>query len=264
MKKILVLSSLLFLLLVFSDAGSAAPSDPPKVEEHSTPAGTGHGHAGRDGHAGNDGDGEEHHRVDGDCGHGMPHDFSDAEAWSKRFDRPERDAWQKPQAVVDLMEIEPGMTVADLGAGTGYFLSYLSAAVGGAGKVLGLDPEAELVQFMVERAEREGWGNVEPRKIPYDDLGVEPGSLHRVLVVNTWHHIENREAYSERLLRALAPSGRVYIVDLTHESPSGPPPEHRLKPRQILGDLTQGGFEGKLLEEDLPRQFVVVAWRRGE
>jgi len=254
MKKILVLSSLSFLLLPLTNTVAAGSSGRQETEEH--PAhdhGQGHGH----GHGG------EHDRgLDGQ-GHDLPHDFSDAEAWSKRFDRPERDTWQKPQAVVDLMEIEPGMKVADLGAGTGYFLGYLSAAVGHQGKVLGLDPETELVQFMAERAEREGWDNVEPLEIPYDDPGVNPGSLHRVLVVNTWHHIENRGAYSERLYQALAPGGRVYIVDFTRESPTGPPLKHRLEPQQILDELALGGFEGELVGEDLPRQFVVVGWRPG-
>ena len=62
--------------------------------------------------------------------HGMHHDFGDVERYVERFEGPDREAWQKPAAVVEWMEIEPGMSVADLGAGTGYFLSHLSAAVG--------------------------------------------------------------------------------------------------------------------------------------
>ena len=253
MKKTLAHGSLCILLLAFAQSPMAEPSGPQEVEDPPTHGGK-HAHGERD-----------HHAAEGhDQGHTMPHDFSDAEAWSARFDRPERDAWQKPQAVVDLMEIEPGMHVADLGAGTGYFLSYLSAAVGEEGKVLALDPEAELVRFMTARAEREGWANVEPRKVPYDTPGVEPGSHDRVLIVNTWHHIEDRPAYSKNLRRVLAPEGRVYVVDYTRESPTGPPPEHRLEPQQILDELAHGGFAGKVLEEDLPRQFVVVVWSADE
>ena len=111
--------------------------------------------------------GEPHHQEHGDGhGAGFHHDFSDAEHWSQVFDSAERDAWQKPAEVVALMDLEPGMTVVDLGAGTGYFLGPLSAAVGGEGRVLGLDVEESLVTFMTKRAEREGWTNVTPRRVP--------------------------------------------------------------------------------------------------
>ena len=65
--------------------------------------------------------------------HGMHHDFSDAEAYSRQFDSEERRAWQQPEHVVELLQIEPGMTVADIGAGTGFFEPYLAAAVGALG-----------------------------------------------------------------------------------------------------------------------------------
>src|SRR5579859_1655667 len=65
----------------------------------------------------------------------LVHRFTDPEQWSKRFDDPARDAWQKPADVVGLMRIAPGMTVADIGAGTGYFEPYLSRAVGPNGVV---------------------------------------------------------------------------------------------------------------------------------
>ena len=66
---------------------------------------------------------------------GMHHDFSDAESYSATFDNPARNEWQKPTHLVTLLEIEPGMTVVDIGAGTGYFEPYLAAAVGKTGTV---------------------------------------------------------------------------------------------------------------------------------
>ena len=93
------------------------------------------------------------------------HSFEDAELWSKRFDAPDRKDWQKPAEVIELMEIEPGMTVADIGAGTGYFLGYLSNAVGVHGTVLGLDVELTMVDFMTDQAKREDWPNVEVRTV---------------------------------------------------------------------------------------------------
>ncbi len=193
----------------------------------------------------------------------MEHDFSSAEEWSARFDSPEREAWQKPAEVVALLGVEPGMTVVDLGAGTGYFLSHLSAAAGEGGRVLALDPEADMIRFMAERAQREGLANVEPRRIPFDDPQLEPASADRVLIVNTWHHIEQRADYAGKLLAALKPGGRVYVVDFTRDSPSGPPVEERLRYEQVIAELEGGGLEAEPVEETLPRQYVVVG-RRSE
>jgi ubiquinone/menaquinone biosynthesis C-methylase UbiE len=120
--------------------------------------------------------------------HTADHRFADAERWSAMFDNPERDAWQKPAEVVGLRAAESGMTVADLGAGTGYFLGYL----GDAGRVLGLDPEPDMVRFMRERAEKEGWSNVEAREIPFDDPALEPGSVALVASEEDFRRLHER------------------------------------------------------------------------
>ena len=80
--------------------------------------------------------------------------FADVEQWVAVFDDPARDAYQKPREVVRALRIRPGMRVADVGAGTGYFSRYLSAAVGAAGTVLAVDTEPELVRYLRERAEK--------------------------------------------------------------------------------------------------------------
>ncbi|MEM7585108.1 MAG: class I SAM-dependent methyltransferase, partial [Acidobacteriota bacterium] len=193
--------------------------------------------------------------------HAVHHDFSNAEEWAARFDSPERAAWQKPDEVVALLAIEPGMSVVDLGAGTGFFLKHLSQAAGADGVVQALDPEVEMVRYMSQRAEREGLANVEARQIPFDDPELAEGSVDRILIVNTWHHIEEREAYSQKLYDALEPGGRVFIVDFTRDSPSGPPVAARLLPDQVIAELTAGGLEARVVEETLPRQYVVVGRR---
>ncbi len=192
-------------------------------------------------------------------GEGMHHDFSDAERWHRIFEGEDRDEWQKPEEVIRLMELEPGMKVADLGAGTGYFVQHLAAAVGPEGKVFALDPEENLVQFMEQRAQKEGWGQVEVRHIPFDRPGLEEASVDRILIVNTWHHIDHRGAYAEALKKALAPGGRIYVVDFTRESPHGPSVEHRLPAAAVIEELGQGGLAAEIAESPLPWQYVVVA-----
>lgn len=195
-----------------------------------------------------------HHRTAG-------HDFKDAEAWSAEFDDPARDAWQKPDEVVALMGIPGGAIVADVGAGTGYFEARLARAAGAGGKVIALDVEPDMVAFMTKRFDREATPNVEARACGLDTTGLEPGSVDRILIVDTWHHIGAREAYAKHLASVLRPGGTVTIVDFTMDSPKGPPPGHRVDEKTAIAELTAGGFEASVVEESLPDQYVVVGRR---
>ncbi|UCE64471.1 MAG: methyltransferase domain-containing protein [Nitrospirota bacterium] len=203
-------------------------------------------------------DEKEHGKVSHPNAH---HSFEDAERWSERFDAPDREEWQKPAEVIALMEIEPGMSVADIGAGTGYFLGPLSTAVGAGGTVLGLDVEPDMVKFMTERAERENWSNVKVRTVQPDDPDLEESTIDRILIVNTWHHISDRESYSRKLHEALIPGGRVLVVDFTYQSSHGPPVSQRLRPEEVVAELRAGGLDVEILEESLPDQYVVVGRR---
>lgn len=230
-------------------AACGAPTDAPPSEDETTGGETAeaepqHTH-GRHEHG--------HH------GQGHDHDFSDVERFAAIFDDPERDEWQKPDEVVALLALEAGQTVADLGAGTGYFLSRLSNAVGPEGQVLGLDVEPNMVAHMEERIAAEQLPNIEARVVPTDDPGLEPASADAILIVDTWHHIAERETYAAKLFAALKPGGSVFVVDFTADSPHGPPAAMRLTPLQVAEELAPAGFEILTLEESLPYQYVVRA-----
>jgi len=189
----------------------------------------------------------------------LVHRFDDAARWSKEFDDPARDAWQKPQAVVDAMGIAPGMTVADVGAGTGYFERRLSRAVGPSGVVLAVDIEPSMVDWLTKRAAREGWTNVRALLATVDDPKLPPGRVDRVLVVDTWHHIPNRVAYAAKLRAALAPGGTLTIVEFTRDAPRGPPAPHRVSPEALESELRGAGFTTSRPAVELPYQYVVTA-----
>lgn len=195
--------------------------------------------------------------------HGAHHGFSDVERFARIFDDPGRDAWQRPDEVVRLLELEPGMTVADLGAGTGYFLPHLAEAVGPEGRVLALDVEANMVAHMERRIGEAGMTNVEARQVAPDDPGLAPESVDRILIVDTWHHIDDRERYAARLAAALRPGGRVVVVDFTPESPHGPPPPMRIAAPRVVAELTAAGLTAQTVDESLPYQYVVRAERTG-
>ena len=201
----------------------------------------------------------------GDHAHGNAdghhHDFSDVDRYAARFDAPEREAWQRPDEVVALLNIAPHMTIADIGAGTGYFLSRLSAAAS-EGRVLALDVEPAMVEHMRTRAAAESLQNVEAREITPSDPALPAGATDRVLIVNTWHHIGAREEYAATLRDALTDMGELMIVDFDHDAPFGPPPAARIPPEQVIGELTAGGLVATTIPEDLPHQYIVVA-RKG-
>jgi SAM-dependent methyltransferase len=243
-------SPVIFLALVcplLAGCGAAAPPAPsPAPAEHA------HEHGG-----------PGHDHEHGEHEHGpLVHRFEDAARWAKDFDDPTRDAWQRPAEVIAAMKIAEGQTVADIGAGTGYFLPHLARAVGPKGKVLGLDIEPDMVRYMRERAARDGLVPVQARVVALDDPGLPAGGIDRVLIVDTWHHIDGRAAYAAKLRAGLAAGGAVFVVDFTLEAKRGPPAHHRLRPEQVMEELTAGGLDASLVEESLPDQYIVVGRRK--
>jgi predicted methyltransferase len=191
----------------------------------------------------------------------LVHRFQNAEKWAAQFDDPGRDAWQRPQEIVAAMKITPGMTVADLGAGTGYLEPYLSRAVGPTGTVLALDVEQDMVRYLGERAKREKLANVRPALVATDDPKLSPGTVDRIVALDVWHHIDAREAYAAKLHAALKPGGKVFVVDFKMDAKHGPPPHHRLTPQQIEGELGSAAFVVEELAVSLPEQYVVQGTR---
>lgn len=237
------------LLLMLACLGEPVrPDDTPPLEDGSQASHVSHR-------------GESHHAEPGSH-HGdharMHHRFDDPEKWSAIFDDPERATWQKPEEVVAAMAIEPGMAVADIGAGTGYLNKLLADAVGAKGKVIAIDIEPSLVAHMAERAEREGTPQVEVRLGAAGDPRLDEGEVDRIVLLDVYHHIDQREAYFSALLHAVKPGGRLIIVDFKPgELPVGPPPAGKVAPAQVTAELGAAGW--KLAERhDLPYQFVHV------
>ncbi len=190
------------------------------------------------------------------------HRFEKADDWAPMFDDPKRDEWQKPDAVVGALELMPAMVVADIGAGTGYFESRLADGVGARGTVFAVDLEPDMVRYMTERAKRENTPQVKPQLGAADDPQLAPGSVDRILIVDTWHHIADRREYAKKLSTALKPGGFVLVVDFTLESHRGPPPTHRLGPDVVRGELEAAGFAVSQVNVALPDQYALKAEKR--
>jgi SAM-dependent methyltransferase len=188
--------------------------------------------------------------------HGMPHRFEKAEEWAGRFEDPERDAWQKPDEVIAALALPPDAKVADLGSATGYFAVRLAKAVP-RGRVFGVDIEPDMARYLGERARREGLPHLVPvLGEPADAKLPEPVDL--VLVVDTFHHIEDRVAYFRKLQASLTPRGRLAIIDFRKGQPIGPPDAHKLSPEQVREELEAAGYRQTDAHGFLPHQYFLL------
>jgi ubiquinone/menaquinone biosynthesis C-methylase UbiE len=199
-----------------------------------------------------------HHGADSHPGAHGAHSFADAEKWARHFDDPARDAWQRPEAVIERVELDPDMVVADIGAGTGYFAVRLARAVP-AGKVIGVDIEPDMVRYLDERADREGLSNLAAVLGAPDDPRL-PDPVDVVWLVDTYHHLSDRTGYFERLRRNLAGGGRVVIVDFKMgQRPVGPPERMKVPPDVVIRELAAAGYRVVLDDRTLlPHQYLLV------
>lgn len=184
----------------------------------------------------------------------MTHRFDGAEGWAKVFDAEDRDAWQKPDVVLDAMALTETSLVADVGAGTGYFAARL-AKRSPKGRVFAVDVEADMVRYLAERAKREGLSTLVPVQGTADDPKI-PELVDAVLVVDTLHHIDAREAYFVKLRDKLRPKGRVHIVDFSPEATMGPPAKHRLSVEDVVATAKKAGLT-LVARQTLPQQYLL-------
>ncbi|MFA5912480.1 MAG: class I SAM-dependent methyltransferase [Burkholderiales bacterium] len=193
--------------------------------------------------------------------HTYMHSFSGAEHWARVFDDPERDAWQKPHQVIETLALRPDAAVADIGSGTGYFSVRLAHFLP-KGRVYGVDVEPDMVKYLADRARREGLRNLISVNGAPDDARL-PHKVDLVLMVDTYHHIERREAYFRKLAQSLNPGGRVAIIDFNAQSETGPPPAERVASARVVEEMAAAGF--RLLGEHhfLPRQYFLTFQLKG-
>jgi SAM-dependent methyltransferase len=184
------------------------------------------------------------------------HRFQDAERWTRVFDDPARDAWQRPDDVIRALALSPDALVADVGSGTGYFAVRLARAVP-KGHVYGVDIEPDMVRYLAERGRREGLANLTSLAAAPGDPRL-PRAVDMVLMVNTYHHIAERPAYFGRLRQSLRPGGRVAIIDYLPDAPSGPPRQARIPASFVKEEMGRAGY-GLVGEHTfLPHQYFLV------
>jgi len=149
-----------------------------------------------------------------------------------------RDAAGEAQKVMDLAEITPGMTVADIGAGEGYYTVRLSKRVGPAGRVLAQDIDRDALERLARRVERERLDNVSIKLGRGDDPRLPENSFDRIFLVHMYHEVREPYAFLWRLWPSLREGGQVIVVDVDR-----PTDQHGIDPLLLSCEFRQVGFE---------------------
>jgi SAM-dependent methyltransferase len=176
---------------------------------------------------------------------------------------PDRDLWQLPDRIMDSLGVAEGSSVADIGAGGGWFTIRLARRVGARGTVYAEDIQRQMLEATGRRVAREGLRNVRAVLGTSEDPRLPQGALDAVLIVDTYHELENPDAMLRNIAVALKPQGRVGVVDFKKDGLGpGPAIEDRVDPDLVIRDAEAAGLRLIGRETFLPYQFLLVFGRR--
>jgi SAM-dependent methyltransferase len=176
---------------------------------------------------------------------------------------PDRDLWQMPGQIMDALGIAEGAIVADLGTGAGWFSIRLARRVGPNGLVYAEDIQRLMIEATERRLAREGLRNVRTVFGTSSDPHLPSGALDAVLIVDTYHEMEDPVPLLRNVARSLKPQGRVGVVDFRKDGHGpGPPMDERVDPETIVRDAEAAGLRLVKRETFLPYQFLLVLGRK--
>ena len=172
---------------------------------------------------------------------------------------PDRDAWQRPDQIMDTLQIGEGSIVADLGAGGGWFTVRLSRQVGPNGRVYAEDIQPQMIQAIERRVTRENRTNVTTVLGTADDPKLPAGQLDVVLIVDAYHEIERPVALLRNVGTSLKPTGVVAIVNFKKDGGGpGPDMDARVAADTVIADARAAGLELRKRDDFLRYQYMLT------
>ena len=175
------------------------------------------------------------------------------------LERPEREREEEPDRAVRLLSIPRGATVADIGAGSGYFTLRLAKAVGEQGKVYANDLQPGMIALLQKNVARAKVANVIPVLGAEDDPRLPADSIDLALMVDVYHEFSRPQVMLRRIRDALKTGGRLALIEYRAEDPSVPIlPEHKMTKAQVKLEVELEGFRQVRVYDDLPRQHLIV------
>ena len=179
------------------------------------------------------------------------------EHWVSVFERPGREVYDRRHDIVTALQLKPGMTVADIGAGTGFYTHLFAKQVGSTGKVYAVDISGNFIQNILPAAKAQGLNNVEGIVSNQQTTNLPPGSVDLAFVCDTYHHFEYPQTMLASIHQALRPSGQLIIIDFRkkHGVSSGWVMSHvRANETAVISEVESAGFrlteKSQLLDEN--------------
>ncbi|HEY7169283.1 MAG TPA: methyltransferase domain-containing protein [Vicinamibacterales bacterium] len=175
------------------------------------------------------------------------------------LDRSERVEEEQPDRALEIIKIQPGSTVADVGAGSGYMSVKMARRVGPAGKVYANDIQPEMLTLLQERLAKEKITNVEPVLGAADDPKLPASAIDLILMVDVYHEFQQPQIMLRRMREALKPGGRLVLLEYRKEDPSIPILyEHKMSVAEAKLEVEAEGFKLATVNEALPRQHILI------
>jgi len=173
--------------------------------------------------------------------------------------RPEREAEEAPDRALDAIGIARGATVADVGAGVGYFTWRLAERVGPNGEVYANDIQPEMLDLLRKNVAARHLTNVEPVLGREDDPRLPAGRIDLVLLVDVYHEFSQPQKMLDKIRESLKPDGRLVLLEYRKEDPSIPiRPEHKMSVSEVRAEVEPEGFRFEKNLDTLPRQHILI------
>ncbi|MDP2053171.1 MAG: methyltransferase domain-containing protein [Acidobacteriota bacterium] len=175
------------------------------------------------------------------------------------LERPEREAEEAPSKALAALELKPGMVVADLGAGSGYYTSRMAKLVGPTGQVFATDIQPGMLEILNRRIKSEGLANVTTVLGAVDDPKLAPASIDLAIMVDVYHELQSPQVFLQRLKPVFKPGGRLVLVEFRKEDPKVPILEvHKMSVVEVKMELEAEGFVIDQVIDVLPWQHIIV------
>ncbi|MGZ8900498.1 MAG: DUF6807 family protein [Limisphaerales bacterium] len=185
--------------------------------------------------------------------HVMGHQAAD---W---LERPERVEEEKPDDLVNLLELKTGQSVADIGAGTGYISWRMAQKIGSEGKVYAVDIQQEMLDQLQKRMRERGVQNVEPVLGTIQHANLQPDSIDLAIMVDVYHEFSHPHEMMKSIVSALKPGGRVAFVEYRAEDPEIPIKRvHKMTEVQVKKEAEAAGLTWEKTVGNLPRQHLII------
>lgn len=173
-------------------------------------------------------------------------------AW---FEQDSRPVYRYRTAIASLLQLKPGMTAAEIGAGSGFVAREIAKQVGPTGQVIAIELEPKMVAWINERARADGLSHVRAIQGKVDSTGLEPASVDAVAMVNTFSYLEKPEAILASVAAALKPSGVLLIVDFPFEGSGAT--RAGMDVEDVINLAASAGFERISESSIVPGQYAV-------